>query len=90
MIKIEEGMILRAIQTNKFYFLYCLWAFKKNFEVGPAGTVVFTFDYLFRKVIELCEDSSEAKIGEISKWRLDTNENFLRALLKNHMDRVAW
>lgn len=55
-VKIEEEMILRALKTNKFYFLYCLWAFNKNYSDSTGK--VFTFDYLFRKIIEICEDKA--------------------------------
>jgi hypothetical protein len=29
-------MIIRALKTNQLNFLYCVWAFNKNFEVKPG------------------------------------------------------
>lgn len=69
-VRMDEEMILRAIKTNQVDFLYCVFAFNKNYEEidddlsdDDAGLddlsdkyVTFTFDFLFKKIIEYCED----------------------------------
>ena len=31
-IAIDENMLIRSIKTRQMKFLYCVWAFNKNFE----------------------------------------------------------
>jgi len=31
-IAIDEQMIIRAVKTRQMNFLYCIWAFNKNYE----------------------------------------------------------
>lgn len=31
-VNLDEKMIIRAIKINAMDFLYCVWAFNKNFE----------------------------------------------------------
>jgi len=31
-IAIDEKMIIRAVKTKQMNFLYCVWAFNKNYE----------------------------------------------------------
>jgi hypothetical protein len=34
-IAIEKKMIIRAVRTNQLYFLYCVFAYNKNYEYMP-------------------------------------------------------
>jgi hypothetical protein len=36
-------MIVRALKTNQLNFLYCVWAFNKNYEI-KAGLDLDDFD----------------------------------------------
>ena len=31
-VSLDESMLVRAIKTNQLQFLYCTWAFQKNYE----------------------------------------------------------
>ena len=31
-VALDEKMLVRAIKTNQMQFLYCVWAFNKNYE----------------------------------------------------------
>lgn len=31
-VSLDEKMIIRAVKTNQTDFLYCIWAFNKNYE----------------------------------------------------------
>ena len=31
-VSLDEKMIIRAVKTNQTDFLYCIWAYNKNFE----------------------------------------------------------
>lgn len=31
-IQLDKQMLVRAIKTNQLHFLYCVWAFNKNYE----------------------------------------------------------
>jgi hypothetical protein len=44
---------------------------------------VFTFDYIFRKVIDYGEEQAEARIRVIAKWKIRSSENILQSLLNN-------
>jgi hypothetical protein len=36
-VRLEEDMLKRAIVTQKFYFIYCMWAFRKNYTESEEG-----------------------------------------------------
>lgn len=48
-----------------------------------------TFEYLFGRVLELCSESSKSKINQIVYWKVDTDENIIKALLTNNIDLTA-
>jgi hypothetical protein len=31
-VSLDEKMIIRAVKTNQTDFLYCIWAYNKNYE----------------------------------------------------------
>ena len=31
-VLMDEKMIIRGIRTNQLYFLYCVWAYNKNYQ----------------------------------------------------------
>ena len=35
-VQLDKKMIIRALKTNQTTFLYCVWAFNKNFELKPG------------------------------------------------------
>mmetsp|Transcript_39061 Transcript_39061/g.37379 ORF Transcript_39061/g.37379 Transcript_39061/m.37379 type:complete len:87 (+) Transcript_39061:837-1097(+) len=49
----------------------------------------FTFDYLFKKILEYCEDQSINRIRAIVSWKIKSSENVLRSLLINNLDKIA-
>lgn len=83
-VNLEENMINRAIKTVQLDFLYCVYAYNKNYEKieieddseededeeaqeanSPDNSqdkdaknkyIIFTFDFLFKKILEYCED----------------------------------
>lgn len=44
----------------------------------------FTFDYLFKKILELSEDQAASQIRQIVHWKMKSSENILRSLLQNN------
>lgn len=83
-VKTEEDMITRALATQKFEFLRCMWLFKMNYiELADNKRRFFSFDYLFKRIIHICEDKSKERIDEVAGWKiLPENENMLMSLLK--------
>ena len=51
--------------------------------------VVFTFDYVFKKVLEYCEDQAQNRIRAIARWKISSSESFLKSLLSNNLDKIA-
>ena len=37
-VSLDERMIIRAVKTNQTDFLYCIWAYNKNYEKKSHGT----------------------------------------------------
>jgi len=37
-VSLDEKMIIRAVKTNQTDFLYCIWAYNKNYEKISNGT----------------------------------------------------
>lgn len=50
---------------------------------------VFTFDFLFKKVLEYCEDQANNRIRAIVHWKIKSSENILKSLLLNNQDKIA-
>ena len=116
-INLDEKMIIRAIKTNQMQFLYCVWAFNKNYErqldverlnqsedsseassQDSQGNIVpfnrakyrtYTYDFLFKKILEFCPDDYVPRIRQIASWGLKSSENFLLSLLINRQDVIA-
>jgi hypothetical protein len=96
-------MIIRAIKINAMSFLYCVWAFNKNYcriksklstidsdsERNPDKYQTYTFNYLIKTVLEHCPDDHAPRIRAICDWRLKSSENFLMAMLMNRQDVIA-
>jgi len=110
---LDEKMIVRAIKTNQMQFIYCTWAFNKNYERlmnqrsdeisddsefekdeedsdGNSKAIdysakyrTFTFDMLFKLILQFCPDSYLPKIRTIAGFGIFTSENFLMSLLIN-------
>jgi hypothetical protein len=55
-----------------------------------SKTITFTFDFLFKRILEFCEESAHAKIRTIANWKIGSSENILRSLLLNNLDKIAW
>ena len=80
-------VIQRAIRCSFFYFIYCMFAYDKNY-IETTDTYV-TYEWLFAKLIEICDDKAQARIREIVSWKLQTRDNVMWALLSHGMDAVA-
>jgi hypothetical protein len=50
---------------------------------------VFTFDYLFKLILEIWGNKANNFIEIVSRWGLDTTEPFIKSLLINRLDTVA-
>ena len=50
---------------------------------------VFTFDYLFKLIIEIWGKKANGFIEIVASWALDTTEPFIKSLLINRLDTVA-
>ena len=37
----------------------------------------FTFDFLFKKILEYCEDQSTIRIKAVANWKIKSSENIL-------------
>lgn len=111
-------MLVRAIKTNQLHFLYCVWAFNKNYErvLETAADQIsdesdydssededgnpkpydksgkyrtFTFDRLFKLILEYCPDTYLPKIRAVTGFGLFSSENFIMSLLINRQDVIA-
>jgi hypothetical protein len=90
-IKLERDMITRALVTEKFDFLRNMWVFQKNYvENGNNKKEYFSFDYLFKRIINVCEDKAMKRIEEVAGWKIKPdNESMLKSLLRNNADMAA-
>ena len=43
-VQLDNQMIVRALKTNQLYFLYCVWAFNKNFCLKPQMAETMDLD----------------------------------------------
>mmetsp|Transcript_43453 Transcript_43453/g.41916 ORF Transcript_43453/g.41916 Transcript_43453/m.41916 type:complete len:227 (-) Transcript_43453:2526-3206(-) len=50
---------------------------------------VYTFEYIFKKIVEFTEENSNKFIKQIANWKLKSSENILKALLTSNQDKVA-
>ena len=50
---------------------------------------IFTFDYLFKLIIEIWGKKANGFIEIVAGWGLDTTEPFIKSLLINRLDTVA-
>lgn len=68
-----------------------MWEYKKNYIEQPdKPRKYFDFDYLFKKILNICEDKAEERIDEVAGWKIKLeNHNMFKSLLSNHMDTVA-
>lgn len=92
-VEISEEMITRAIKTFQMNFLYCVWAFNKNYEICEENNSdddeddqksdakitynCFTYQYLIDKIIQFCDEEANQRVKEVAKWKLQSTENFL-------------
>lgn len=121
-VSLDERMLVRAIKTNQMQFIYCVWAFNKNYErVIKEDTEIisddsdfekdleeeedsdeepepadrsdkyrtYTFDMLFKLILQYCPDSYLPKIRAVAGFALFTSENFIMSLLINRQDAIA-
>ena len=51
-------MIIRAIKTNQMYFLYCVWAYNKNY------TRIYSEDHQRDQISDESDDDSTNEDGE--------------------------
>lgn len=59
-------------------------------EVTQQRFRVFTFDYVFKKIIDYADLAAEQRIRRIVNWKIPSTENILKSLLKNNQDKIAW
>ena len=102
-VVIDEKMMIRAIKTEQFDFLYFVYAYNKNFEKlaeqddeeedpdqgDMARCKIFTYDWLIKKIILYKEKKCDELLEEVMKWELKSNENILKSLLINCKDMIA-
>ena len=110
-VQFDQKMMIRAIKTNQMQFIYCTYAFNKNYlrveesdpaeisedsdyessedENGDPKPVIqkakyqtYTFDRLFKLILQFCPDSFLPKIRAITNFGIFTSENFIMSLLK--------
>ena len=111
-VHLDEKMLVRALKTNQMQFIYCVWAFNKNYEriveMGKdqisddsdydssedesgdpkpfdktAKYRTYTFDQLFKLILQYCPDSYLPRIRTVAGFGLFSSENFLMSLLIN-------
>lgn len=102
-------------------FIYCVWAFNKNYErvIKEDSDIIsddsdfereeeeddddeepepvdrsdkyrtYTFDMLFKLILQYCPDSYLPKIRAIAGFSIFTSENFIMSLLINRQDVIA-
>ena len=85
--KLSENMVERALKTDQMDFIYTIWSYHKNYSSETKKDM--TFQYLFESIMELCPETSKAKINQVVYWKIHTKENMLRALLENNADFSA-
>lgn len=92
-VVIDEKMMIRAIKTEQFNFMYFVYAYNKNYEQladqdedeidhdPDEGEFnrhkTFTYDWLIKQILAHKEDNADNLIREFCKWELHSNENIL-------------
>ena len=58
----------------------------EDIESNAEKHFTFTFDYLFKKILEYCEDNALKRIEQIVAWKMKSSESILKSLLMNNLD----
>lgn len=89
--KIEESS-LESSESDRKAFKEAFSRSKSMSKKRETRKVVttFTFDYTFKKILENCSDQAHNRIRVMSLWRISSTESFMKSLLKNNLDKIAW
>lgn len=70
--KISDKIISHAIENNLYKFLYAVWAFDKNRPDEKDKEKVYSYDYLFKKIISASENKEKAEknIQIVADWKI--------------------
>ena len=93
-ISIDSEMFAAAIKYGKWEWLEYVWAFGKNWlgaRRNAQNDHKILYDHLFEAV---CSTSSDRKVHErhiktICEWRLELDDDMLRALLKHYQEKLC-
>lgn len=81
--RISKDMVERAIKTSKFEFLYAVYAYDMEHTDLVKDDEPMTMNWLFKQIIEFCEERATMRVKEVAEWVLTKEENILLALLDN-------
>ena len=77
-VDLDEAMIIRAIKINAMDFLYCVWAFQKNYTRIDRENI---------KQVEDSADEDEMSENEIRlKYKTYTFDYLIKMVLENCFD----
>eukprot|EP00347_Sterkiella_histriomuscorum_P019687 403340671 len=91
---VTKDILLSAIDTNQYDFLYYMFGFGKNFiyKEHKRMTVQLTFIKFFKYIRRYKTEFDDFKetIKEVCEWKVqNTGDNFLKALLTYDLDDLA-
>ena len=53
-------------------------------DSGKKKYRTFTFDFLFKKLIDYSEEQAQARVRQVASWKIKSTENILKSLLINN------
>lgn len=59
-------------------------------DMSQSRYRVFTFDYVFKKIIDYSDNNAEYRLRKVVNWKIPSTENIIKSLLKNCQDKIAW
>jgi hypothetical protein len=73
-VAIDEQMLIRAIKTGQMDFIYCVWAYNKNYE--------FTYDEEEEQIQNSARDSHDGNPGDpLKNYRTFTFDYLIKKIL---------
>jgi hypothetical protein len=95
-VSIDAEMLLQAIKFDHFTWLQYLWAFGKNWlgarrDHSLNKATQIDYMYLFRKIKDNVSSKieQEKQITKICEWRLDIQDDMLKALLSYYYEGIC-
>lgn len=92
-ITLEEEMIIRALSSNTYKWLFFVWAFDKNYIGSRHRNGLFiSYEQLFDLILKQnggMARLAEPKIKQVVEWKIISADNILKALVNHNLDELA-